>query len=306
VGLPSGVLAAYPPLSRDGAMNAVVLRGQRTWLRAAAAVEQGSQNDHKPPEDAPLHLAGEGRVPVRTYFLRQHSLALQVLSLGRETASDRVIRLELLPGTGHGHIEQVQLLIALLGREVGYPVPVRGMQLLQAREVVGQPHPWPLQALGLVRRRQHPLSHRRVRHRPPAQVRHQARQRAAVVHDDLHQKAQLRIARLLRFLQKLVPAAETGQAREVWHRLALVELPAAQNEPSQGLKPAQDVDPVAAADRRLEQAGIGPAQDCAGRAHRPEQGGDPGIAAEGQGRGLARVVEDGAGEAGPRRSARNG
>ena len=128
-----------------------------------------------------------------------------------------------------------------------------------------------------------------MRHRPPAQVRHQARQRAAIVDDDLDQEAQLRVARLVRLLQKLVPAAETGQARQVRHRLALVELPAAQDEPGQGLEPAQDVDPVAAADRRLEQAGIGPAQDRAGRAHGPEQGGDPGIATKGQGRGLARV-----------------
>ena len=82
-----------------------------------------------------------------------------------------------------------------------------------------------------------------------------------------------------------------------WGGLALVELPAAQDEPGQGLEAAQDVDRVAAADRRLEQAGIGPAQYRAGRAHGPEQGGDPGIATEGQGRGLARVAEDGTGEA---------
>ena len=73
------------------------------------------------------------------------------------TAPDCGIEFELLPGTGHGDIEQVQLLIALLGREVGQPISVHGMQLLQAREVTGQPHPRPLQALGLVRRRQHPL-----------------------------------------------------------------------------------------------------------------------------------------------------
>ena len=66
-------------------------------------------------------------------------------------------------------------------------------------------------------------------------------------------------ARLARFLQKLVPAAKPGQARQVWHWLPLVELPAIQDEPGQRLEPAQDVDPVAAADRRLEQAGIGPA-----------------------------------------------
>jgi hypothetical protein len=53
-----------------------------------------------------------------------------------------------------------------------------------------------------------------VRHRPPAQVRHQARQRAAVVHDDLDQKAQLGIARLVRLLQELIPAAKAGQARQ--------------------------------------------------------------------------------------------
>src|SRR5215203_3264274 len=81
------------------------------------------------------------------------------------------------------------------------------------------------------------------------------------------------------------------------HRLPPVELPAAQDEPGQGLEAAQDVDPVAAADRRLEQAGIGPTQDRAGRAHGPEQGGDLGVTTKGEGRGLARVAEDGAGEA---------
>src|SRR3954454_2859822 len=72
----------------------------------------------------------------------------------REAAPDRVVGLELLPGTGRGHVEQVQLLVPLLRRELRHPVPARRVQLAQAREVASEPYPRPLQPFGLVRRRQ--------------------------------------------------------------------------------------------------------------------------------------------------------
>jgi hypothetical protein len=43
----------------------------------------------------------------------------------RVATPDRGIGLELLPGTGRGDVKQVQLLIALLGREMRQPVPIQ-------------------------------------------------------------------------------------------------------------------------------------------------------------------------------------
>src|SRR5688500_4403060 len=94
-------------------------------------------------------LRRQGRVGRLVWNLISGGAAWPYRCLWREAAPDRIIELELLPGTGRGDIEQVQLLVALLGREIGQPVPVRSIQLLKAREVVGQPHPRPLQALGL-------------------------------------------------------------------------------------------------------------------------------------------------------------
>jgi hypothetical protein len=70
-------------------------------------------------------LRRQGRVGRLVWNLISGGAAWPCRCLWHKAAPDRFIGLELLPGTGGSYVEQVQLLVALLGREVGQPVLVQ-------------------------------------------------------------------------------------------------------------------------------------------------------------------------------------